>query len=179
MGLVLRVLKLLPHAKEESKYIEAKRPTPLTSQALKVVYNGEEHWIGLNSMLKLFTDHSAFVVFFANRRLNLDFNLQLVNFRVGRYQGTMRAASYESVVRVPNLGDVKISMNEPLKYHGFTFYQSSFQEDESGHPTASILSVNRDPGRWIKYLGSFIIVLGTILLFKSRHLYAKKPERPS
>ncbi|MCB0379326.1 MAG: cytochrome c biogenesis protein ResB, partial [Bdellovibrionales bacterium] len=104
----------------------------------------------------------------------LGFQLKLEDFRVGRYQGTRRAASYESDVSIVDKdapeGKITISMNEPLKYKGFTFYQSSFQEDEMGRPTVSILSVNRDPGRPWKYVGSLLLVFGIIHLFwfKSR-----------
>lgn len=59
-------------------------------------------------------------------------------------------------------------MNEPLKYAGFTFYQASFQDGPQGQPIASILSVNKDPGRWIKYLGSLILSLGVVWLFVQR-----------
>lgn len=60
-------------------------------------------------------------------------------------------------------------MNEPLKHAGFTFYQASFQDDENtGKPIASILSVNQDPGRWWKYMGSLVMTIGTILLFYFR-----------
>ena len=69
--------------------------------------------------------------------------------------------------------DVLISMNEPLDYQGYTFYQSSFQEDEMGKPIASVLSVNYDPGRWIKYIGSLLIVFGAIHLFYRRWKKAK------
>jgi cytochrome c biogenesis protein ResB len=64
-------------------------------------------------------------------------------------------------------------MNEPLKHNGFTFYQASFQENQTGEATTSILSVNKDPGRWIKYLGSFLIVLGTIVMFYFKHYRLK------
>ena len=104
--------------------------------------------------------------------------LGLKDFEVGRYQGTRRAASYASDVQVVEKdksvnGPYHISMNEPLYYKNFTFYQSSFQEDEMGRPTTSIFSVNRDPGRWIKYLGSLMIVWGSILLF-----WRKRKRRP-
>jgi cytochrome c biogenesis protein ResB len=70
------------------------------------------------------------------------------------------------LVQIPGGHDVVISMNEPLKYNGYTFYQSSFERDErTGKPAISILSVNYDPGRWIKYLGSMLMVLGSIILF--------------
>jgi hypothetical protein len=64
-------------------------------------------------------------------------------------------------------------MNEPLKYRGLTFYQASFQQDTDGTPIASILSVNYDPGRWIKYLGSLILTLGTVLLFYNKRKAAR------
>jgi hypothetical protein len=165
MGLVLRVLKFIPHGREEVKFVGVDKPTPLTTSAIKIDYNGSEHWMALNSLLKLFNDEAVFVVAYSNRRLDLGFDLKLKDFRIGRYQGTMRAATYESVVDVPERGETTISMNEPLKHAGFTFYQASFQEDEKGQPVASVLSVNRDPGRWIKYFGSFLVVLGTIQLF--------------
>ncbi len=191
MNMKLRIFKFMPHAREHTKFVALDRPTPLTAPALKLIFkeNGAqakpiEHWLQLNSPLRLFTASSAYAISYANRSILLDFNLQLTNFSVGRYPGTNRAASYESVVTLEEKGarradashpisvagpqivdHIKISMNEPLKYGGFTFYQSSFQEDETGRPTMSILSVNRDPGRWIKYLGALIIVLGIMHLF--------------
>jgi cytochrome c biogenesis protein ResB len=69
-------------------------------------------------------------------------------------------------------------MNEPLKHGGYTLYQASFQQGPTGEPIASILSVNYDPGRWIKYLGSLIICLGVIWLFyqKRRTARAQAPK---
>ncbi len=62
-----------------------------------------------------------------------------------------------------------ISMNEPMKYAGYTFYQASFEKDEkTGEPVASVFSVNRDPGRWIKYFGSIILSVGIVWLFYQR-----------
>lgn len=165
MGLVLRMLKFVPHSEEVVTYKATDQATPMTVPAVRFKYADHDYWLGLNSMVRLFTDQSVYVVTYENAKLGLDFDLSLKEFRVGRYPGTVRAASYESQVLVPGVGEVTISMNEPLKYHGYTFYQASFQEDEQRRPIASILSVNRDPGRWIKYLGSLLIVFGTIHLF--------------
>jgi len=68
-------------------------------------------------------------------------------------------------------------MNEPLKHNGYTFYQSSFQENKMGEPIASVLSVNYDPGRWIKYFGSLCIVLGSIMLFYFKKFGTKQPSK--
>jgi hypothetical protein len=180
MGLVMRVLKYMPGAKEEMLFHKHERPTPMTTQAVKVRFNGIDRWVELNSPMKLFTANGVYILTYANRRIDLskilddpEFQLTLKKFEVGRYQGTMRAASYQSLVTVPGRGDVLISMNQPLDYKGFTFYQASFQEGPNG-PEASILSVNRDPGRWIKYLGSLLIVLGTIHMFYFKKIAAKK-----
>ncbi len=172
MGLVLRILKYMPHAKEEISFKPTHRKTDLTTEALEIEFNGKKHWLSLNSMLKLFTDDAVYILTYANRRLDSGLDITLTKFDVGRYQGTMRAASYESTVDVPGVGSTLISMNEPLKHNGFTFYQASFNEDEQGRPIESVLSVNRDPGRWIKYLGAFLIVFGCLHLFYYRRLYA-------
>lgn len=182
MGLQFRLLKYLPRAKEEITYRAFEKPTPLTIPAIKVEYRppGTDqkkiHWMGLNSMLKLFSEGQVYVVSYMNRRIPLGFEMKLKEFKVGRYQGTMRAASYESVVEVPGLGEHLISMNEPLKYSGLTFYQASFESDPAtGQPIASVLSVNYDPGRWVKYLGSLLIVLGAIHLFyRKRRAWMEK-----
>lgn len=165
MGIQLRILKYLPRAKNEISYIQRERPTGLTTSAVKIEFDGKEYWLGLNSSTRLFTDDSMYLVAYRNQRIDLGFDIHLDKFTVGRYQGTNRAMSYESLVSTPGLGSFLISMNEPLKHSGFTFYQASFQENEKGEATTSILSVNRDPGRFIKYLGSLFIVLGTIIMF--------------
>lgn len=174
MGLTFRLLKYIANAEETWTYEPLARATDETMQSIRFTYNGNQYWTGLNSSVRLFSDNAFHVLVYANRQLELDFGLKLDAFRVGRYQGTMRAASYESDVSVmqDKVSRLKttISMNEPLKYNGFTFYQSSFKEDEMGKPIMSILSVNRDPGRFWKYLGSLLIVFGIIHLFyfKSR-----------
>lgn len=177
MGLVLRLLKFIPHAEELVTYKEATQSTPMTVPAVRFRFADSEYWLGLNSMVRLFTDQSVYVVTYENAKIALDFDLNLKEFKVGRYPGTVRAASYESLVAVPGIGDVTISMNEPLKHRGFTFYQASFQEDEQRRPVASILSVNRDPGRWIKYLGSLLIVFGTIHLFYFKRRSARAAKK--
>ncbi|USN47724.1 MAG: cytochrome c biogenesis protein ResB [Pseudobdellovibrionaceae bacterium] len=173
MGLQLRFLKYLPQARQDVQFEYRKGPTPLTTPAVQVEYKGEKHWIGQNSSLRLFSGNTAYWVSFGQKRLPLGFGIGLKEFKVGRYQGTMRAASYSSDVEVEGLGEQEISMNNPLKHRGFTFYQASFTEDERGQPTASILSVNKDPGRPVKNLGSFLIVLGSIILFYFKRMKLK------
>ncbi len=176
MGLQFRVLRLLPKARERITYTEAQHSTDATQSAVKIKFRGDMHWLGLNSILRIYSSDHMYIITYGHRRIPLDFDLRLKDFRVGRYQGTARAASYESDVEVPDRGLVTISMNEPLKKGGFTFYQASFEQDAAGKPTASVLSVNYDPGRWIKYIGSLMIVVGSSILFWFRKVFypAKK-----
>lgn len=173
MGLQFRVLRFLPTAKVDYEIKVTDRPTPLTTSAIKVSLLGNEHWIQLNDVVKIFSEQSMYLITYGHRRLDLGFDLYLKKFEVGRYPGTMRAASYASLVTPPEGEDVLISMNEPLKYNGFTFYQASFQDGPNGEPIASILSVNKDPGRWLKYLGSLIISIGIIWLFYDKRKAAR------
>ncbi|MBK9038213.1 MAG: cytochrome c biogenesis protein ResB [Bdellovibrionales bacterium] len=165
MNLKLRILRFLPHAEQKISFEKRESPTPLTTSAVKISFNGVDHWVGLNNSLRLFTDQNVFVFVYGNRRLDLGFSLTLRDFRVGRYQGTAQAMSYESDVTLDDGAKTTISMNNPLKHKGYTFYQASFQEDDQGNPVASILSVNQDPGRFWKYLGSAMVIIGAVMLF--------------
>ncbi|MNL25451.1 Cytochrome c biogenesis protein Ccs1 [compost metagenome] len=169
MGIQFRVLRYLPSAVEDWDLEPRERPTPLTTAAVKITFAGKEHWVLLNDMVKLFTDSSVYLLSYSNRRLDMGFPLKLVRFDVERYEGSTQAKEYMSEVEVPGLPIQKISMNEPLKYNGLTIYQASFQE-EKGVPVASVFSVNKDPGRFWKYLGSLIMTIGILLLFYFKHL---------
>lgn len=179
MGLEFKVLQYLPKAEQvwDLKRLEA--PTQMSTSAIKIRFMEKEHWLQLDDVVKFFTSNGAYFVTYGHQRADIGVELRLKKFEIGRYQGTMRAATYQSVVEVPEIGEHTISMNEPLQHKGFTFYQASFNEDASGNPIASILSVNRDPGRWLKYLGSLIICLGVVWLFvqKRRAARAQAPHR--
>lgn len=185
MGLELKVLRFLPEASESWDLKAKDRPTPLTTSAVKVDFLGQEHWLLLNDTLKLFSEKAVYIVTYANRREDLGFSIGLEQFIMDRYQGTMRAASYLSHVRIPlEPGSVQpeikaeISMNEPLKHQGYTIYQASFEENpQGGPPVASIFSVNKDPGRALKYLGSLIMTLGILLLFYFKKKAKKAMKR--
>lgn len=172
MGLELRILDYIPQANEEYEVTSLDKPNPLTTSAIKIRHLNVEKWLALNDVVKLFGADSAYLLSYQNRRIDLGFDLNLRQFEVKRYQGTARAMEYASQVEAVSK-DLKIeqtiSMNEPLKFMGYTIYQASFQEDEqTGKPVASVFSINRDPGRWIKYLGSLIFSLGIIWLFYQR-----------
>lgn len=182
MDLKFRLLRYHPHAKIDVSYLPLKRETDQSVPAISFSFDGQTHTLGLNSFLRLFTEKEMYVISFSNKRLKLDFELQLKEFKMTYDPGTKNPASYESHLNIPGHGDVTVSMNHPLKHKGFTFYQSSFQENEKKEISASILSVNKDPGRLIKYFGSFLVVLGSFVLFylkpSQKNLRRKKKDLP-
>jgi hypothetical protein len=139
-------------------------------------------WLGLGSRAVLMASGREIEVGYFPRRLMLPFSVRLDHFTVDRYQGTNNPAAYSSKVTV--LGGAAnpagftqlISMNEPLEYEGITLYQASY-EDAMPRPVTSILSVNRDPGRRHKYIGSILIVLGSAWLFAVKYRRNKKSKQ--
>ncbi len=96
--------------------------------------------------------------------IKLPFALKLIEFQLDRYPGSMSPMSYASEVEVIDKAKgvkmpFRIYMNHILSYGGYRFYQSSYDQDELG----TILSVNRDPGKWPTYLGYFLLGLGLFL----------------
>lgn len=177
MGLKLRLLNHYPKAQLKNEFTPVEFPTPVTTSAIRINFKDKIYWLGLNSAQRIFVGDKSYVVTYANRKIDVGFDMLLKKFEIGRYQGTFRAASYKSLVEVPGLGEVEISMNEPLKHNGFTFYQASFIEDpNTKEPVASVLSVNYDPGRWLKYLGSALVVLGALLMFYFGGYFGKKKK---
>jgi hypothetical protein len=148
--------------------------------ALLLEAEGSSIWLGLGERGTLSLpvapwslETSEVGIAFMPRRLMLPFSIQLDRFQIDRYAGTMDPSAYFSIVTAPGKPGVKISMNEPLHHQGFTFYQASYEEG-SPRPTVSIFSVNQDPGRGLKYFGSALIVLGSILLFYRRIQLGRK-----
>jgi hypothetical protein len=104
---------------------------------------------------------------YESRTIPLPFGIRLNDFVEQLYPGTAMAASYESHVDVvPANGEPfseKIYMNHPLKYAGYVFYQASFQRTPEGEIT--VLSVAKDPGMLISFVGYCILVFGLLVIF--------------
>lgn len=100
-------------------------------------------------------------------RQKLPFTLQLKEFKVEYYQGTHDPSDYISkVVLKDSRNDTEteytISMNNILKYDGYRFYQSSYDDDLRG----SVLAVSHDPwGVGVTYTGYILLLVSLIGFF--------------
>ncbi len=102
--------------------------------------------------------------FMGRRQTPLPFSVTLDQFERTMHPGTDMARGFSSRLLVSD-GDVEwpytIRMNEPLRYKGYTFYQSSFTIRPDGEYT--ILSVVQNKGRVIPYVASVLIFIGIAL----------------
>lgn len=98
------------------------------------------------------------------KQRTLPFSLELIDFKRDTHPGTTMAKSYESRVRIHDKGamwEAVIKMNEPLRYRGYTFFQSSFIETPDGD--ISVLAVVWNAGRIFPYISSLAMCLGMII----------------
>lgn len=94
----------------------------------------------------------------------LPFGIALIDFKRDLYPGTDMASGFSSAVEVRDGGmawPATISMNEPLRYKGYTIYQASFSERPDGE--FSVLSVVENHGRIFPYFASAVIFMGLLL----------------
>ncbi len=109
----------------------------------------------------------------------LPFAIKLEKFTVERYPGTMRPSNFRSDVTVidPQTGAQRFAiwMNHPLTYRGYTFYQSSYRQ-ENGR-SATILSVSKDPGEAIVFFGYGLLLIGMCTVLATRIAAARARER--
>lgn len=132
----------------------------------------------------------TYTIGFSDRTAKLPFSLRLIRAEQQTDPGSDRPATYTSFVQVtdpdshgdedttsrgatqPSVENHVITMNEPLDHGGFKFYQSSYQPlrlDEHGRPVSlSGLTVGRDPGLRLKYLGSIMLAVGIACMFYMR-----------
>jgi len=97
------------------------------------------------------------------------YTVSLLDFKHDRFVGTETARNFSSLVRLSDPTErvdreVLISMNNPLRYAGETFYQASFAPDDSG----TVLQVVRNPGWMLPYFSCALVSLGLLLHFGAR-----------
>lgn len=111
-----------------------------------------------------FVSHEGYQFSVGRKATYLPFSIRLEKFSMSYYPGTNMAREYTSDVIVEDGGSAwpaRIGMNEPLRYKGYTVYQSSFLEGPKD--IQSVLSIVENKGRAFPYIGSIIIFAGLLV----------------
>ncbi len=148
-------------------------------RALKIRYNNEDQWVTTSKPIALKSGLKRIFIQITKEELVLPFEFVLTKFKMDKSPGTNMPASYESFIRLfteNGSTDHHVFMNNPLKYKKFTFYQSSYSRNPKTGEYSSALSANIDQGRWLKYLGSLLLVLGSFWHYLINRKRVKKPE---
>jgi cytochrome c biogenesis protein ResB len=184
MGLTLRVDRVLRAA--ERHRVATRLPLPAreedrTPGARLCLESGGQRdceWVGFSETRELALGEAGGHLGYGRTETTLPFRLTLLDFKSETYPGSRMAATYESRVRVddPQRGTSvhHISMNHPLHYQGYTFFQASFVD---GQPATSIFSVSRAPGLPFVYLGTVLISLGVLWMSFFKRWVARRQAR--
>lgn len=186
MGMKITPLKIIPNASTSTDIVPVdlvpKMPSPPSAIQIRSLRDpsGQKVWLVEGEAQSLSNGSDTIEIYYGVDTIDLPFELQLEKFSKVDYPGTSTPMSYESRVKINGTSaPIDIKMNEPLHHEGFVLYQASY-EMEPGQPPATILSVNRDPGRTIKYIGAIILCAGIVIftLMRSR-VYRNWNERKS
>ncbi len=112
------------------------------------------------------------------KRYPLPLTVRLIDFIKEVHPNTDVARSYQSRVEIQSPGlsrDVVISMNRPLRYKNFTFYQASYAVDGSGREF-STLAVVKNSGRWLPYLAGLVTFVGLVTHFAIMGFQSRNPS---
>ena len=124
------------------------------------------HFFGIDGVMHIREGEKSNIIVVQDKNLEVPFYLHLNNFNITRYPGSRSPSEFSSEVTVMDKNgnkesDTKIYMNHTLTHMGYKFFQTSFDPDEKG----TKLSVNKDPGVEITYIGYTLLFLGLVLNF--------------
>jgi len=151
---------------------------------LRVEHTGgvSDSWLTLEDEIKpVQLPNGALRVYFGRQRLRLGFKIRLDAIRVKRHPGMGMESGYESTVTIigKKPGDESehtIGVNRPLRYGGFTLYQTGMTEKKATgmgmkkQAGTSTLTVARDPGTPYAYVGFALLIVGTITALVQRRI---------
>ncbi len=139
-------------------------------------------WLVSNAIAEpqaLTVNGKTYELILRQRRFYKQFALTLQHFAHDRYAGTDIPKNFSSRVRLVDFErgenrEVLISMNDPLRYRGFTFYQAGFDNNDK----TTILQVVKNPAMLLPYIACGLVGLGLLVQF-SMHLFGfvKKQRR--
>jgi cytochrome c biogenesis protein ResB len=103
----------------------------------------------------------------------MPFEVKLDKFTADFHPGTSRPAKFISDVRRVENGreaEIRIQMNEPMRYEGFTFFQASYGPSgaKPGEEMYSVFEIVRNPAdHWPEY-SLYVVAFGMLVTFLTK-----------
>lgn len=97
--------------------------------------------------------------------VRLPFKLEMQKLTQELYPGVDTAKSYETrfnVIEADHTWPAHVSMNDPLRYKGYTFYQASVLTLPNGEQ-ASVLNAVKDAGWFFPYAATALVSIGLLI----------------
>ena len=115
-------------------------------------------------------DGKTYDVFLRFKRTYKPYSLHLVDVRKDDYPGTSTPMNYSSEVLLVDPSrnvkrDIKIWMNNPLRFAGETFYQSGYFMDPRSGKEVTTLAVVTNTGWMIPYVSCMLVAVGILYHF--------------
>ena len=112
------------------------------------------------------------------KRYYTPYDIKLIDFKHDKFQGTEKARNFSSLVILRDRAtgaerEVNIWMNHPLRTHGKTYFQASFDPEND---RATVLQVVRNPGWVTPYISCALVGLGLLIQFLT-HLFSFNRKR--
>ena len=141
-------------------------------------------WGGQRYPLHLEMGKKNWFIDLRNKRWEVPFTIKLDQFTREFYPGTGIAKIFMSdVSKIENdiSQSVKISMNEPLRHKGYTFFQASWGPSNAkpGEPLFSSFAVVKNPADKLPEYACYIMGIGLIIHFSiTLSRYIKRQNKP-
>jgi len=150
---------------------------PAIKVEMKAGEQSEQLWVQKYQTREFKLGGSTYELTFGDKEIPLGFGLRLDHFEVGYYPGERRPRSFTSQLTIidPVSGGPQaevVSMNNPCSYGGYNLYQSSYRIGRTR--TASFLSVARDPGLVIVFIGYSATMAGMVIVLITRSIIYRR-----
>ncbi len=172
---------------EEGKGVDSKSREDYPGVRVRLLKKGTNEVLGTNLLAMWFNPNSVnrqreylfpeqkttvdgkeYIVAFRPKRIYKPYAIHLTEFRHSVYPGTTKPKDFSSFVHLTDPSsqtkrETRISMNDPLRYSGETFYQSGFLPGDQG----TVLQVVRNPGWLMPYFSCALVAIGMVVHFVS------------
>jgi ABC-type transport system involved in cytochrome c biogenesis permease subunit len=154
----------------QSRLSEARLRTGLSEAEIRARYRVGPFVLKMSQPTDFDVDGKQFRLALRFKRTYEPYSMKLEDVRFDKYVGTNTPKNYSSKLRLTDPSrnidtDVTIWMNNPLRFAGQTFYQSSVGNDPITGAESTGLQVVTNTGWMIPYVSCMIIVVGLVFQF--------------